>query len=146
MNAIVFIAFTASWCAPCKALHRDFDQHPAFEFVDVDASPDRARQNGVKAMPTIVAMRGGKEVGRTVGYRGKRELEAWMKRMSQDLSAKLRAAYEKPFSTKHDPRHLLLLAADRIDRLQMVIAWMAIGDDAWTPKRKVRNARNTKRR
>lgn len=42
--------------------------------------------------------------------------------MSQDLVALLRAAYADPFSTQHDPRRLLLLAAEEIERLNREVS------------------------
>lgn len=38
--------------------------------------------------------------------------------MSHDIVALLRAAHADPFSTDFDPRHLLLLAAEEIERLR----------------------------
>lgn len=44
-------------------------QHPQTQFikVDVDQNKDIASKYGVTAMPTVVASRGGVEVGRVVG-------------------------------------------------------------------------------
>jgi len=41
-----------------------------------------------------------------------------------DLVSMLRAAYEDPFATEHDPRQLLLMAAARIERQAEVIRWL----------------------
>lgn len=117
MNAIVFVAVTAAWCGPCQQLHRDFDGDGRIQFVDFDADRDFVKKNRVRNVPTIIAMRDGKEVSRKVGYRGKQDLEGWMKKVSDGLSRRLRDAYADPFSTEHDPRALLMLAADEIDRL-----------------------------
>ena len=76
--AVVFLAFTATWCGPCQQLHRDFDGHRAVTFVDVDAEPEMARRHSVRRMPTIVAVADGREVARKVGYSGKKDLEKWM--------------------------------------------------------------------
>jgi hypothetical protein len=38
-----------------------------------------------------------------------------------DLISMLRSAYEQPFSTDHDPRHLLLLAANALERQKETI-------------------------
>lgn len=121
--AVVFVAFTASWCGPCKALHADFGEHPAISFVDVEQQPALVRQHNVNSFPTIIAMVDGKEVGRKVGYNGKRDMERWMKKMSAtDLVGSLRAAYQDPFSTEYDPRHLLDMAADAIERLNREVS------------------------
>lgn len=39
-----------------------------------------------------------------------------------DLVATLRAAYQDPFSTEYDPRHLLDVAADTIERLNREVS------------------------
>jgi thioredoxin-like negative regulator of GroEL len=78
---VEFIIFTAVWCTPCQGLHRDFDGHAEVVFVDVDAEPKRAREASVQVVPTVVAYRDGKEIGRRTGYRDKASMERWMHRM-----------------------------------------------------------------
>lgn len=39
-----------------------------------------------------------------------------MKQQGSDLVAMLRAAYDDPFSTDHDPRALLILAANALEQ------------------------------
>jgi thioredoxin-like negative regulator of GroEL len=78
---IEFVIYSALWCGPCQQLHKDFDGHPEVVFVDVDKETERARDAGVKVVPTVIAMRDGREVGRRTGYRDKAALERWMERM-----------------------------------------------------------------
>lgn len=82
---IVFVVFTATWCGPCQQLHGDFAGHPLMTFVDVDQQPGLARQHNVRNFPTTIAMIDGKEVGRKVGYEGKKDMERWMSAMEKDL-------------------------------------------------------------
>lgn len=71
--------FWAEWCAPCRATARVFDalkeEHPNIEFrkVDVDQEHSFATLHGVRAVPTMVHLREGKEVGRLTGARSKKE-------------------------------------------------------------------------
>ncbi|HEY4055697.1 MAG TPA: thioredoxin family protein [Kofleriaceae bacterium] len=68
--------FTARWCGPCKTL-KPVLQTLSTEYkadlveVDVDDDPTQAQLYDVRAMPTVVLIRDGKEVGRFVGARTK---------------------------------------------------------------------------
>lgn len=80
-TAVVFIAFTAQWCGPCKRLHKDFDNTSMITFYDVDENQEAADNYEVTGFPTIIALVDGKEVTRTVGYNNRAELEGWMQRV-----------------------------------------------------------------
>lgn len=85
---LLVVKATAEWCPPCKMMNKETFVDPevvswiganavAIE-VDVDAEPGTARELGVEAMPTLIAFRGGKEVGRNVGYMGPGDFRRWM--------------------------------------------------------------------
>lgn len=50
------VKFEADWCGPCKQqreILEDFDQVP-IETIDVDESPEKANEYGVRGVPAIV--------------------------------------------------------------------------------------------
>jgi len=69
---LTLLDFTAAWCAPCRQL-KPVLQSLAADYrirlaeIDVDHDPLLAQQFAVKAMPTVVLWRDGREVGRFVG-------------------------------------------------------------------------------
>jgi thioredoxin 1 len=76
---VTLIDFTAAWCAPCKQLtpmlhelEGEYRGRARLLVIDVQEHPDLAQAFRVTAMPTMVLVRDGKEVGRMVGLRPKK--------------------------------------------------------------------------
>ena len=66
--------FTATWCAPCKALSPVMDSLQGqinFDKIDVDTNTDLSTQYGVRGVPSLVLVEDGNEVGRLVGAQTK---------------------------------------------------------------------------
>lgn len=78
MQAVVFIAFTATWCVHCKHLERDFSGDSSPQVMPVEENRELADSYEVTGYPTVIALVDGKEVARTVGYNSKAELQNWM--------------------------------------------------------------------
>lgn len=70
--------FTASWCAPCRAVKRLLAKEPALaeriEIVDVDENEKRANEHRVKAIPTFIRPDGERHLGAMT----KKELRAFL--------------------------------------------------------------------
>lgn len=78
----VVIDFFAPWCMPCKKFSPVVDKI-AEEYrgsvkvgkVNIDEDPELAQKFGVMSIPTLVVMRDGKILNRSVGLKTKKEVE-----------------------------------------------------------------------
>ncbi len=81
----VVVDFYADWCGPCKImapLLDDVARRRAGEMLvvklDTDRNPVTGQQFGIRGIPTLIAFRSGKEVGRRVGAVPPAELEEFL--------------------------------------------------------------------
>ena len=79
----VLVDFFATWCGPCKAVAPILDEigkelagKLKVVKVDIDNSGEVTASFGITSVPTLVLVKGGKEVGRILGAAPKRELMA----------------------------------------------------------------------
>jgi len=107
---LLIVKATAVWCGPCKAMNRTTfvdpavvkwvgDNGMAIEF-DVDKDTKLAEALNIRAMPTTLLYREGKEIGRVVGYKNGTGLISWLedakagKAPGEDLAIKVEKAKE----------------------------------------------------
>lgn len=77
----VILDFGAEWCAPCKRLapileklSTEWSGKAVFFTIDADANSDLVSQFRVMSLPTLILVKGGKEVARTVGLQNHEKL------------------------------------------------------------------------
>jgi thioredoxin 1 len=81
------VEFGAAWCGPCKALApivralaAEMDGELRAAEIDIDDAPRVASSFGVRAVPTVIVFRQGRETARHVGLLSKEKLRALAQR------------------------------------------------------------------
>jgi thioredoxin 1 len=76
------LKFSANWCGPCRAMKTIIEtlkieeSDVEFEEIDIDEDQETSSQFSIKAIPTIVFLKDGKEVDRLIGLNDKASIKA----------------------------------------------------------------------
>lgn len=108
---LVVLDATATWCAPCKSMDATTWIEPSVETwlknnaiaaqFDVDKDAESARTFNIAGMPTIIAIKGGTEFDRVMGYKSAEQLLGWLQGVQQGKTeAQQQAAPDLPLKER----------------------------------------------
>jgi thioredoxin 1 len=85
---LAVVDFWAEWCQPCQVmsayvgfLAKDYEGRVLVAALDTDENPETPTHYNVMGLPTLLVLRGGKEIDRIVGVVGYEEIKARVDRL-----------------------------------------------------------------
>lgn len=85
-GALKVLKFEADWCGPCQQMKPIFNsvssefKAVSFQTIDVDRQTELANTYKVESLPTVIAVKDGKVVGRLVGFQNAARLKAFIRK------------------------------------------------------------------
>lgn len=81
----IVVDFWAPWCAPCRTMAPVFEQvagefaaQARFARVNTDEAQAVAARFGIRSIPTLILLHGGREIGRKSGALDARAFRQWL--------------------------------------------------------------------
>lgn len=84
-NNLVLVDFFATWCPPCKAISKVVEEFAKENAnikvlkVNVDDEQELAIEFNVMSVPTLIVIKDGKEINRSIGFTTKESIENLIK-------------------------------------------------------------------
>ena len=82
----VVVDFWAPWCGPCRTMAphferaaRELEPHVRLAKLNTEAEQSIAARYGIRSIPTLIAFRNGRELGRQSGAMDAASLVRWVK-------------------------------------------------------------------
>lgn len=83
------IRISAVWCSSCIITYKEWNKlkenYPKYEYNEYDYDMDTEiveKYNIGNTIPVVIAIKDGKEIGRIIGEKNYKELDAWIKEVT----------------------------------------------------------------